>query len=77
MVRELDAMGVKTMVSIWPTVAPAAETFHTMKEQGFLVRAERGLPVFIPFVDADPLGPHPWPTTIRPCRRRGPSSGIA
>ena len=38
MVRELDKMGVKLMVSIWPTVNENSENFQTMKENGWLVR---------------------------------------
>jgi alpha-D-xyloside xylohydrolase len=57
LVRELAAMGVKTMVSVWPTVTTSAASFRTLRDQGWLVGAERGTPVFLPFVDADPPGP--------------------
>ena len=42
MVRELEDMGVKLMVSVWPTVEPGSENFEEMEKQGLLVRAERG-----------------------------------
>jgi alpha-D-xyloside xylohydrolase len=42
MVAELDRMGVKLMVSIWPTVNPAGETHAEMADLGLLVASERG-----------------------------------
>ena len=42
MVKELEEMGIKTMVSIWPTVNPDSENFETMEEKGLLARGERG-----------------------------------
>jgi alpha-D-xyloside xylohydrolase len=44
MVAELDKLGVKLMVSIWPTVNPASENYPEMDEAGLLVTNERGLP---------------------------------
>jgi alpha-D-xyloside xylohydrolase len=43
MVDELEAMGVKLMVSIWPTVNPASENHAEMAELGFLVETEEGI----------------------------------
>jgi alpha-D-xyloside xylohydrolase len=56
MVRELEDMGVKVMVSIWPTVNPLSENFQEMQERGLLVRNERGLPAHKPFRDTKPEG---------------------
>lgn len=42
MIKELDAMGVRLLVSIWPTVDPRSENFLTMREQNMLIRTERG-----------------------------------
>ncbi|MBM3596498.1 MAG: family 31 glucosidase, partial [Alphaproteobacteria bacterium] len=56
MVRELDALGVKTMVSIWPTVSASSVYYKEMREKGYLLRTERGQPVVIPFPDKDPRG---------------------
>ena len=42
MVKELDGMGVKLMVSVWPTVDKTSENFEEMEQNGLLVRAERG-----------------------------------
>src|ERR1019366_4259628 len=58
MVAELDWLGIKLMVSIWPTVNPASENYAEMTDQGLLVANERGIGVHLPFWDkgsADPV----------------------
>jgi alpha-D-xyloside xylohydrolase len=42
MVKELDELGVKLMVSIWPTVNYYSENFKKMHALGYLVRSEQG-----------------------------------
>lgn len=42
MVRELEEMGVRLMVSVWPTVEPSSENYKEMDENGFLVQTEAG-----------------------------------
>ncbi len=42
MVDELREMGVRCMVSIWPTVDRKSVHFHEMFEKGLLIRTERG-----------------------------------
>ena len=42
MVDELHAMGIKVIVSIWPSVDRRSENFGPMLEQGLLIRTERG-----------------------------------
>ena len=42
MVRELDEMGVKLMVSVWPTVDGESENYEEMRELGYLSRTEYG-----------------------------------
>ena len=39
MVAELAELGVKLMVSVWPTVNPMSENYRTMAERGLLVGA--------------------------------------
>lgn len=56
MVRELEELGVKLMVSIWPTVNPRSRNFQEMWRRGLLVRNERGLSVHKPFRDTQPEG---------------------
>jgi alpha-D-xyloside xylohydrolase len=57
MVRELEEMGIKVMVSIWPTVNTLSENYAEMKRRGLLVRSEYGSPVHMQFVDNKPEGP--------------------
>ena len=42
MVKELAEMGIRLMVSIWPTVDRESENFEEMLEKGYLIRTERG-----------------------------------
>lgn len=42
MVKELEAMDTRLLVSIWPTVDPRSENYPVMKERNMLVRTERG-----------------------------------
>jgi alpha-D-xyloside xylohydrolase len=57
MVRELKEMGVRLMVSIWPTVNALSHNFKEMQRRGLLVRTERGIPVLMQYVDNKPEGP--------------------
>lgn len=62
MVRELDSMGVKLMVSVWPTVSPDSGNFRELTQRGLLVRADRGLAPCLSFTDSDRhgLNLHPY-----------------
>ncbi|WP_130838382.1 glycoside hydrolase family 31 protein [Lachnoclostridium sp. Marseille-P6806] len=42
MVEELKEMGIRLMVSIWPTVEQDSENYAEMKELGYLMRTEHG-----------------------------------
>ena len=42
MCDELHSMGIKVMVSVWPSVDRKSENFGEMFERGFLIRTERG-----------------------------------
>ncbi|MDR2975046.1 MAG: hypothetical protein LBV00_10130 [Propionibacteriaceae bacterium] len=42
MTRELKAMGTELMVSVWPQVALTSENYEEMRQEGLLVRADRG-----------------------------------
>ena len=57
MVRELEGMGVRLMVSIWPTVSPISENYQTMRERGLLVNNEFGVDAQHVFIDHDVNGP--------------------
>lgn len=42
MVDELHSMGIKVIVSVWPSVDRKSENFWLMMERGLLIRTERG-----------------------------------
>ena len=44
MVRQLEEMGIKLMVSIWPTVNGASQNFEEMNSRGMLIRTNKGAP---------------------------------
>ena len=56
MVAELDRLGVKLMVSIWPTVNPDSENYAEMEDLGLLVDNERGISVQLPIWDRGSTG---------------------
>jgi alpha-D-xyloside xylohydrolase len=43
MVRELDSMGIKLLVSVWPTVEPASENYPTMLQKNYMIHSEVGV----------------------------------
>lgn len=51
MVLELEGMGTKLMVSVWPTVSVYAPDYNFMKEKGFLVRTESGVNINMLMID--------------------------
>ena len=42
MVDELHSMGIRVIVSVWPSVDRKSENFYPMLEKGLLIRTERG-----------------------------------
>ena len=42
MVDELNEMGIKLMVSIWPTIDPRSENYAYMMKHNYLLRCEKG-----------------------------------
>lgn len=59
MVAELEQLGVKLVVSVWPTVNPASANWTDMRERGLLAAAEHGLPAHLLIWDKDPKGQVP------------------
>lgn len=51
MVDELNAMGTKLMVSIWPTVSVYSPNYQEMKDRGYLIRSETGVKVNMLMID--------------------------
>ncbi len=50
MVKELKEMGVRLMVSVWPTIEQRSKNFRRFEENGYLVKTERGLPYQMNFL---------------------------
>ena len=68
MIAELETMGIKLMVSVWPTIDRNSSQFAEMHAKGLLVRTERGVITTMEFlgdtVFYDPTNPkareHVW-----------------
>ena len=45
MVSELESMGTKLMVSVWPSLSPLSSNYKPMLERGLLVSNEQGAAV--------------------------------
>ncbi|MFQ3545562.1 glycoside hydrolase family 31 protein [Halobacillus rhizosphaerae] len=43
MIDELEQMGIKLMVSIWPTIDKKSENYQEMLQKGYLTRTEKGI----------------------------------
>ena len=43
MIKELDDMGIKAMISVWPTVSTNAKTYQEFLENGYLIHVDRGV----------------------------------
>ena len=56
MVAELEQMGMRPMISVWPAVNSNAATFAEMRDAGFLVEHRRGVQASSVFVDANSDG---------------------
>ncbi len=72
MTRELEELGVKLMVSIWPTVSPLSENYSEMRDRGFLINNEHGVDAQQVFVDHGASGPvyYPYVDSTNPEARR-------
>jgi alpha-D-xyloside xylohydrolase len=51
MVGELAEMGVRLMVSVWPSVSPLSENYQPMLDRGLLIATENGPPVHADWAD--------------------------
>jgi alpha-D-xyloside xylohydrolase len=72
MTRELEALGVKLMVSIWPTISPLSENYAEMRERGLLINNEHGVDAQQVFLDHGVNGPayYPYVDSTNPEARR-------
>lgn len=50
MIKELQELGIETMVSIWPQVDWRSENYEEMKQQGMLVKSNAGVDVQMNFL---------------------------
>ncbi len=61
MVDELHSMGIKVIVSVWPSVDRKSENFYPMMEKGLLIKTERGAAQTYDYqgdcVEIDPFNP--------------------
>ena len=64
MVSELESMGIKLMVSVWPTIDPRSENYAYMREHNYIIRGERGVDVVFMF-----FGPQTYVDTTHPGAR--------
>lgn len=51
MVKKINEMGTRVMVSIWPTVSTSAKNYDEMKEKGYLIHAENGVDINKKMID--------------------------
>lgn len=51
MVDELSELGVRLMVSVWPSVSPLSENYADMLDRGLLVATQQGPPVHADWAD--------------------------
>ena len=64
MVDELTAMGIKLMVSVWPTVDVRSENYDYMRNKNYTLKAEKGINHFFMF-----LGPQTYYDAMHPGAR--------
>ena len=80
MVDELHAMGIKVMVSVWPSVDRRSENFGEMMERGLLMQTERGAAQTYDFqgdcVQIDPTNPETRLYVWAKCKRHYYDFGI-
>lgn len=80
MVDELHSMGIKVIVSVWPSVDRKSENFGPMMEKGLLIRTERGAAQTYDYqgdcVEIDPFNPETRKYVWEVCRKNYYDYGI-
>ena len=80
MVDELHSMGIRVIVSVWPSVDRKSENFGPMMEQGLLIRTERGAAQTYDYqgdcVEIDPFNPEARKYIWDVCRKNYYEYGI-
>ena len=73
MVDELHSMGIRVIVSVWPSVDRKSENFAPMMERGLLIRTERGAAQTYDYqgdcVEIDPFNPETRKYIWEVCRK--------
>ncbi len=80
MVDELHSMGIKVIVSVWPSVDRRSENFEPMYEQGLLMKTDRGEPQTYDYqgdcVEIDPFNPQTAEYVWNVCKKNYYDYGI-
>ncbi len=80
MVDELHSMGIKVIVSIWPSVDRKSENFEPMMEKGLLIKTERGAAQTYDYqgdcVEIDPFNPETKKYVWEVCKKNYYDFGI-
>ena len=80
MVDELHRMGIRVIVSVWPSVDRKSENFAPMMERGLLIRTERGAAQTYDYqgdcVEIDPFNPETRRYVWEVCKRNYADLGI-
>jgi len=80
MVDELHSMGIKVIVSVWPSVDRKSENFGPMMERGLLIKTERGAAQTYDYqgdcVELDPFNPETRKYVWEVCKKNYYDFGI-
>ena len=80
MMDELHSMGIRVIVSVWPSVDRKSENFGPMMERGLLIRTERGAAQTYDYqgdcVEIDPFNPETRKYIWEVCRKNYYDYGI-
>ena len=80
MVDELHSMGIKVIVSVWPSVDRKSENFGPMMDMGLLIRTERGAAQTYDYqgdcVEIDPFNPKTREYVWNKCKQNYYDFGI-
>ncbi len=80
MVDELHSMGIKVIVSVWPSVDRKSENFYPMLEKGLLIKTERGAAQTYDYqgdcVEIDPFNPETRKYVWEVCKKNYYDFGI-
>ena len=56
LVKELESIGVKVMISVWPSFNGNSRSYEEFSRKGWVLGTERGTPALFPFFDTQPEG---------------------